>query len=291
MMACDFKSIIQNAICKVVRGSHDPDINISIYLEELGENAFIKTESLFPQEYYYPASLIKLFDAYLAKVRLQQRLPELIKEKTPKTPGFGERNFLDDVYDAIHESLRCSDNDALGLLVDFNTNTVSGPRLDLSDFKNFKSARKSISDFFIQRGYSKNINLANKCFSFAPYGRDRQLVFESEGLGSNTLRIDDVAHIMHDIKNHYPELLQSLARTIGDPGDEQVQFIARGLEPVAQTVLEFYSKAGWTSRTRHDACYIKLKNNREFIFVIMTKNLSQFPDLIPEIANQVIKSI
>jgi len=291
MMACDFKSIIQDAITKIAGGSHDPDINISIYFEELGENAFIKTENLFPQEYYYPASLIKLFDAYLAKVRLQQRLPELIKEKNPLNPGFGERNFLDDVYDAIHESLKASDNDALSLLVDFNSNTCSGPRLDPENFQVFKSARQSISDFFIQRGYSKKINLANKCFSFAPYGRDRQLVFESEGLGSNSLRIDDVAHIMQDIKNHYPELLQSLARTIGDAGDEQVQFIAQGLEPVAQTVLEFYSKAGWTSRVRHDACYIKLKNNREFIFVIMTKNLSQFPDLIPEIAQQVLKSI
>jgi len=291
MMACDFKSIIQDAICKIVRGSHDPDINISIYLEELGENAFIKTENLFPQEYYYPASLIKLFDAYLAKVRLQQRLPELIKEKTPLNPGFGERNFLDDVYDAIHESLKSSDNDALSLLVDFNSNTCSGPRLDSENFQIFKSARQSISNFFIDQGYSSNINLANKCFSFAPYGRDRQLVFESEGVGSNTLRIDDVAHIMHDIKNHYPELLQSLARTIGDPDDEQVQFVARGLEPVAQTISEFYSKAGWTSRTRHDACYIKLKNNREFIFVIMTKNLSQFPDLIPHITQQIFNSI
>lgn len=287
MTACNFKSIIQDSICKIVRADHDPDINISVYLEELGANSFIKTDNLFPQEYYYPASLIKLFNSYLAKYKLQLKLPDLIVEKNPKSPDFGQRNFLDDVYDAIHESLRSSDNDALGFLVDFNSDTCSGLRLDTKEFSKFKDARQSISDFFIARGYSKKINLANKCFSFAPYGRERQLVFEENGLGSNSMRIDDVARVMLDIILNYPELLQSMQRTIGDSADEQTGFIAKGLEPIADRVSAFYSKAGWTSRVRHDSAYIKMKNSQEFIFVIMTKNLSQFPDLIPEITQQV----
>jgi hypothetical protein len=291
MMACNFKSIIQDSISKIVQSDPSPDTNISIYLEELGDNNYIKSENLFPQEYYYPASLIKLFDAYLAKIRLQQQLPDLIKEKTPSSPSFGARNIVDDVYDAIHESLKTSDNDALGFLVDFNSNTCSGLRLDAQEFLKFKNARKSISDFFIEQGYSADLNLANKCFSFAPYGRERQLVFEENGLGSNKLRIDDVARVMRDIIQNYPELLSSMSRKIADQTDEQTEFIAKGLEPFADKVQAFYSKAGWTSRVRHDSAYIKMKNSQEFIFVIMTNNLSQFPALIPEITQEVFKTI
>lgn len=290
MKTMDLKNIIQESLRKVVNNAHDSDINVSIYFEELGPSGLIHHANLYPQDYYYPASLIKLFNAYLAKIRLQERIPQILKERDPESTSFGARTFMDDIYDAIHESLKSSDNDALAHLVDFNSHTTPGLRLDPEDFAAFRKARQSISEFFISKGYSKDLNLANRCFSFAPYGRETQLVFEEGGLGSNRLTFEDIAHIMHDIRQNFPELLQSMRRRIGDELDEQCAFIAKGLEPIKDKVAEYYSKAGWTSKVRHDAAYIKMKNGKEYILVIMTKNLSQFPDLIPTIASSLISS-
>jgi predicted amidohydrolase YtcJ len=44
---------------------------------------------------------------------------------------------------------------------------------------------------------------------------------------------------------------------------------------------QYYSKAGWTSSTRHDSAFIRLPNGAEYIAVVFTKNNSKQEDIIP----------
>jgi len=284
----DFKSIVNLSIKELSIDSAKS--NISIYYEEVGPN-YTEPYHLNPKDTAYsPASLIKLFNAYLAKVKILSQVKSVLN-RSEESEDFGKRTSADDIYDAIHQSISVSDNDALSLLVDYNSDTQSGLRLDQEGFAEFAFRRKKTTDLFKSKNYSDALRLHSKCFSFAPYGRDEQLVFSNEGLGPNSCKIEDIVRIMKDIYRDFPDLYKPMSRIIGVSNDEQTQFIAKGLEQHRDQVKEFYSKAGWTSTVRHDAALIKLQDNREVLLVIMTKGLSEYPDLIPSLAQAVIASL
>lgn len=299
----NLQKIISESIKETVTGSHDPEINISIKLEKLGDSGFTLAHHHFPESnsiepIYYAASLIKLFHAYLAKHELQTKATDLVIKHSQGQGSFGKRTHMDDVYDAIDASLRLSDNDALSYLVDFNTGAASGLRLDGDTWLAFKEARNTTSEFFREKsGYSKILSIPGKCFSFAPYGREHQLSLEEDGLGRNILNTSDATQIMLDIIKDYPELMQSMRRKIDNSHDEQCQFIAKGLIPYQERIQSFVSKAGWTSRVRHDVAYIKVVNPKtplktdDYVFVVMTKNLSAYTELIPTISNKVFAAL
>lgn len=281
----DLQKIVIESIKETVKANHDPDINISIWLEKFGDEAI--SYHHYPTAFYHPASLIKLFSAYLAKYKLQTEAAHLLNEHMSGDNSFGQKTHMDDVYDAIDAALRLSDNDALSYLLDFNTGACSGPRLSAAEFELFKRERNAFSEFFRKKpGYSKSLNIPGKCFSFAPYGREVQLSLEEGGLGRNSMEITDAAQIMKDIISDYPELLQSIRRKIDNPADEQCQFIAKGLIPHQDKISYYASKAGWTSKVRHDVAYFKTPDNSEYIMVIMTRGLSQFTELIPSISGK-----
>lgn len=287
----NFQEIVSAAIKSTVTGSHDPDINVSIAFYPLDQEPLIYHHFQQLDLSYHPASLIKLFHAYLAKYKIQSSAADFARQKIDESESFASPNHLDDVYQAIDAALRESDNDALSYLMDYNSGVCSGPRLDADDLEVFKEARGAVTQFFQQRGYSKQLNLAGKCFSFAPYGREKQISLEDGGLGRNRILIQDALQIMMAIRADFPELLLALKRDINDDNDIQTQFIAKGLRDYKDSIKEFYSKAGWTSRVRHDAALIKTNDNKELITVIMTKNLSQFEELIPYITAKVFSVI
>lgn len=266
------------------------EANVSVNLWQLNDEPNSVTYHLKPKEtVYYPASLIKLFHAFMAKAYLVDQIPQIVKERTPESTSFGKRTVMDDVYDAVAASLRFSDNDALGYLVDFNSKTNSGLRMEPDDFAAFKLARTRVNDMFKAKGYSVFLNIANKCFSFAPYGRDQQLAYEEEGCGRNTCIIEDIARIMLDIRANFSDLMLSMKRDISNSKDEQVEFIGAGLE--FDRVKSFYSKAGWTSAVRHDTAFIELMNGEEYLLTVLTRELSHFPELIPAISKEIFKNI
>ncbi len=284
------QKIVIESIQETVKGSYDPDINVSIWFEKLGNEAL--SYHHFPTAIYHPASLIKLFSAYLAKYKLQTGATHLLNEHLRGSNTFGQKTHMDDVYDAIDASLRLSDNDALSYLVDFNSGACSGPRLDAAEFALFKRDRNSMSEFFRNKpGYSKSLNIPGKCFSFAPYGREVQLSLEEGGLGRNSMVITDAVQIMKDIISDYPELLQSIRRKVDNPADEQCQFIAKGLIPYQEKISYYASKAGWTSRVRHDVAYFKTSEEEKYILVIMTRGLSEYTELIPTISKKLFEAI
>lgn len=214
------------------------------------------------EEEFYPASLIKLFAASLAKEKLSScALDEFA---------------VNDIKVAIRNSLEESDNDALSLLYDFISDSNSGV-YDKKTFAKFPHARNSITKYFQEKGFSENLALHNKCYSFAPYGKDLKLFLKQ---GSNQILLSDIEKIMQLIISD-EELLESMTRT---GLDEQSEFIYKGLDE--NKIDFFYSKAGWTTSVRHDAAYFSYVGQK-YLLVILTKGLSEDKDLIPKLSAQI----
>ncbi len=284
------QELVFSAFKTSVDGDYSNDANISIKLLHSQNNISMTYQHLPSQAVvtYHPASLIKLFHAYLAKAKIQVGAKNILKADHPHV--FGDRTIEDDVLDAIAETLKSSDNDALSLLMDFNSETVSGLRLYGEDFEFFKKRRQAVTEFFQNKaGYSDLLNLAGKCFSFGPYGRERQISLEPNGLGRNCIVVDDAVAIMQDILRDFPELAIFMARSLDDKHDEQIEFIARGLEKHQKHIKTVISKAGWTSLVRHDVACIKLQSHEEYILAICTKGLSQYTRLIPSISEKILE--
>ena len=260
---------------KVLEHSDVSAQNISIYLEELDdltEDRNINNAAIWNAEtIYHPASLLKLFAALMAEEQMLSSESNLIQNT--------ETN--DEAVRAIEESIVVSDNDALGYLIDLVTDTVSGPELEGEEFQDFKAKREGITKFFREKGYSENLKIPNKCFSFDKYGRDKQLARFQE----NECTIKDIANLMKEIRVKKPQIYKFLKRDLKDESDYQTRFIGAGLKNY--TIESFYSKAGWTSKVRHDAAII----NAKYLLVIMTKGLSEHKDLIPRISMEIFSAL
>ncbi|HEX8335225.1 MAG TPA: serine hydrolase, partial [Pyrinomonadaceae bacterium] len=64
-------------------------------------------------------------------------------------------------------------------------------------------------------------------------------------------------------------------------------FTGIALEPGAR----LWSKAGWTSTTRHDAAYLELPDGRRLVIVAFTSDFAKERDIIPAVAREVIKAV
>jgi hypothetical protein len=54
---------------------------------------------------------------------------------------------------------------------------------------------------------------------------------------------------------------------------------------------KLWSKAGWTSTTRHDAAYIELPNGAKFVLVTFTTEHSNDREIIPTVAGAILSGI
>ena len=61
------------------------------------------------------------------------------------------------------------------------------------------------------------------------------------------------------------------------PDEQALLFMGKSLPPGSQ----YYSKAGWTSSTRHDSAFIRLPNGAEYVAVVFTRNNSKQDGIIP----------
>ncbi len=54
---------------------------------------------------------------------------------------------------------------------------------------------------------------------------------------------------------------------------------------------KLWSKAGWTSKTRHDAAYIETADGLKFVLVVFTENFATERNIIPTIAEKVLDNL
>ncbi|MEW6307110.1 MAG: serine hydrolase [Verrucomicrobiota bacterium] len=227
----------------------------------------------------YPASVIKLF--YLAAAHQWME-----DGKLGDTPEL--RRAMSDM--TVH-----SYNEATHYVIDLLTGTTSGPELSEREIKAWFDQRNAVNRYFASLGYA-NINANKKPWCEGPYGRETQAIklFEPK---RNMLTTDATARLMTEIVSgkavsakRSAEMMKLMARDpfarSGDP-DNQAKFIGAALPPGAK----LWSKAGWTSQTRHDAAYIELPNGAKIVLIIFTTDHANERDIIPTIARVIIEGI
>ena len=227
----------------------------------------------------YPASVIKLF--YLAAVHRWMEDGRLAD--TPEL----RRAMKDMIVD--------SSNDATAYIVDLLTGTTSGPELPEPEIKTWFEQRNAVNRYFASLGYT-GINANKKPWGDGPYGRETQAtrLFEQK---RNMLTTDATARLLAEIATgkcvtaaRSAEMMTLLARNPAaadsDP-DNQAKFTGPALPPGAK----LWSKAGWTSQTRHDAAYVELPAGAKFVLVVFTTDHAKEREIIPTVAKVVVEGM
>ncbi len=234
-------------------------------------------------ERIYPASIVKLF--YLVAVY------EWLDKSMSQTTRELERAIRDMIVD--------SSNDATSLVVDILTGTTSGPELPPGPFETWKMQRNIVNRYFQSLGWEEleTINVNQKTWGDGPYGRERMFVGELMD-NRNMLTTNATARLLHSIVGgvavsaaQSQVMMQLLKRSLTELGnDEENQvtgFLGGGLPDNAQ----LWSKAGWTSKVRHDAAYIEIPGKQPYLLVVFIEGAaSQDKAILPYISAKIAES-
>ena len=224
----------------------------------------------------YPASVIKLF--YLAAAH--------------RWMEDGKLNDTPELRRAMKDMIVDSSNDATHYVIDVITGTHSGPELSDADIKTWFDRRNAVTHYFASLGYT-GVFAHKKPWSDGPYGRESQAIrlFEPK---RNLLTSDATARLFTEIATgqcvtaaRSAEMMTLLARDLvtKDPEpDNQATFTG----PILPTGAKLWSKAGWTSQTRHDAAYIELPHGPKFLLVVFTTDHAHERTIIHTVAKVIV---
>jgi len=255
---------------------------LSITLIDLRDSAHPQQASFRGNERIYPASVVKLF--YLAAAH--RWLEDKKIEDTPEL----RRAMKDMIVD--------SSNEATQYVVDVITHTTSGYELPATEMAEWQHQRNAVNRYFSSLGYS-NINVNQKTFCEDAYGRERASRGPN-GENRNKLTTDATARLLSEIVTgkavtaaRSAQMMELLKRDYsGESKDADDQ--AHGFTGIAlrgMPGIRMWSKAGWTSTTRHDAAYLELPDGSKFILVTFTTDHANEREIIPTVARVVIDGI
>ncbi len=254
--------------------------NLAITLVDLSDAQHPAQASFRGTEPIYPASVVKLFYLVAAHRQMED----------------GRLKETDELRRALHDMIVDSSNDATHYVLDELTGTTSGPELASAEMAEWALKRNAVNRYFASQGYTA-INVNQKPWCEGPYGRDRVFVGEKYD-NRNKLTTDATARLLTEIvtgraitharSTQMMELLKRdyAGKKSADPDDQAHGFTSIALQPGAR----LWSKAGWTSATRHDAAYIELPNGARFVLVTFTTEHANERDIIPTIARVVLNS-
>jgi hypothetical protein len=254
--------------------------NLSITLIDLSDAQRPMVGSFRGAEPIYPASVVKMF--YLAMTH------RLLEDGKLKDSPELQRALKDMIVD--------SSNDATSYVLDNITGTTSGPELSGPELKKWSEKRNAVNRYFAGLGYT-GINVNQKTYCEGPYGRE-QLFRGPKGENRNKLTTEATARLLAEIATGRmisPErsrmmmdlMKRDFSGKSGDTDDQAHGFTALALDSGAR----LWSKAGWTSTTRHDAAYIELAGGRRFVLVTFTTDHSKEREIIPTVARTVVEGM
>jgi hypothetical protein len=230
----------------------------------------------------YPASVVKLF--YLAAAHHWMETGRL--QDTPE------------LRRAMRDMIVESYNEATHYIVDLLTGTTSGPELSEAEIDAWFDQRNAVNRYFFSLGYT-NINANKKPWCEGPYGREMQSIKKHKP-NRNMLTTDATARLLTEIVTgravtpaRSTQMLKLMERDpfkkveeSGDP-DQSTAFTGLALPRGAK----LWSKAGWTSETRHDAAYVELPNGARFVLVTFTVGHSNERGIIASVAGKIVAGI
>jgi beta-lactamase class A len=255
---------------------------LSITLIDMRDSKRPVAASFRGNERVYPASVVKLF--YL--VAAHRWLEDKKIEQTPELTR------------AIKDMIVDSSNEATQYVVDVITHTTGGYELPPKEMEEWQYQRNAINRYFSSLGYT-NINVNQKTFCEDAYGRER-VSRGPNGENRNKLTTGATARLLMEIvtgKAANPArttaMMELLKRdytgTSSDTDDQGRGFTGIALK--GREGFRLWSKAGWTSTTRHDVAYVEMPDGGKFVLATFTSNHSDDREIIPTVARVVIDGL
>ena len=229
----------------------------------------------------YPASVVKMFFMAALHQQLEDKKVTLTPELT--------RGLKDMIVD--------SSNEATQYILDVLTDTSSGAELPQDLFDKWQYKRNRVNRYFSAMGYT-GINVNQKTFCEDAYGIEQQSR-NYKGQNRNMLTTDATARLLAEIvlgravtADRSRQMMELMVRDpfkeSKDPDNQATGFTGKALIDKKLTGMKLWSKAGWTSKSRHDAAYIETPDGRKFVLVVFTENHSSDREPIPTIAGKII---
>jgi beta-lactamase class A len=255
---------------------------LSITLIDLRDPKGPATASFHGNERVYPASVVKLF--YL--VATHRWLEDKKIEQTPELAR------------AVRDMIVDSSNEATQYVLDVLTHTTGGYELPPKEMEEWQYQRNAVNRYFASLGYT-NINVNQKTFCEDAYGRER-VSRGPNGENRNKLTTDATARLMMEIvtgkaanATRTAAMMDLLKREYtgqsSDPDDQGHGFTGIALQ--GHEGYRLWSKAGWTSTTRHDVAYIETPDGAKFVLATFTSNHANEREIIPTVARVVIDGL
>jgi beta-lactamase class A len=271
----------QTALKKFADKKLTPE-QLSITLIDLRDPQHPTAASFRGNERVYPASVVKLF--YFVAVH------RWLEDKKIQETAELKRAVRDMIVD--------SSNEATQYVLDVLTQTTGGYELPAKEMAAWQDQRNAVNRYYAALGF-KNINVNQKTFCEDAYGRER-VSRGPNGENRNKLTTDATARLLTEIVTgravnaaRSTQMMEFLKRdfagTSKDGDDQGHGFTGIALQGL--TGAKLWSKAGWTSTTRHDAAYVELPNGAKFVLVTFTTDHANEREIIPTVAQVVIDGI
>jgi len=282
----NLQSMLEAAVAQATAASPDkfkPE-EIAATLIDLRDPDSLSWASVRGYEKIYPASVIKMF--YMNALERQ-----LEDGKVTMTPEL-TRGLRDMIVD--------SSNEATQYILDVLTATSSGAELPPKEFVKWQNKRNRVNRFYWAMGYT-NINVNQKTFCEDAYGIEQQSR-NYKGENRNMLTTNATARLLAEIvtgRMNTPERTKAMmdlmsrdwSKPSQDPDNQAVGFSGKALIDMKLTGTKLWSKAGWTSKARHDAAYIETPDGLRFVLVVFTENHANDRDTIPAIVKDIISKM
>ncbi len=282
----ELETILKNAVDETIKKLTVEKIKseeIAATVIDLSDAENFKTANFNGEMKVYSASVVKIY--YLAAIH--QWLED---GKTKLTPEL-ERGIRDMIVD--------SSNDATHYIFDVLTETGGGAELTTEELEKYAFKRNAVNRYFQTLGYS-NININQKTYCEDIYGRERQ--FWEGGKQRNMLTTNATARLLAEITlgkmvsaERSRKMLDLMKRNpfapVKDEEDQAHGFTGISFKELNLKDAKLYSKAGWTSSTRHDAAYIETPDGLKLVIVVFTQNHSKQRNIIPGIVTAVLKEL
>ena len=182
-----------------------------------------------------------------------------------------------------------SSNEATQYVLDVLTHTTGGYELPPKEMEQWQYQRNAVNRYFSSLGYT-NINVNQKTFCEDAYGRER-VSRGPNGENRNKLTTDATARLLMEIVTgkvanpaRTAAMMELLKReytgTSSDADDQGRGFTGIALQ--GREGFRLWSKAGWTSTTRHDVAYVEMPDGGKFVLATFTSNHSNDREIIPD---------
>lgn len=255
--------------------------DISATLIDMRDPKQLRWANVLGEDMIYPASVVKMF--YMAA--LHQQLED------------GKVTLTAELTRGLKDMIVDSSNEATQYILDVLTDTSSGAELPEKEFEKWQFKRDRVNRYFSAMGY-RNINVNQKTFCEDAYGIEQQSR-AYKGQNRNMLTANATGRLLADIvlgrivtPGRSLQMMELMKRDPSietkDPDNQARGFSGKALIDKKLTGVKLWSKAGWTSKSRHDAAYIETPDGQKFVIVIFTENHATDREPIPAVVGKII---